>query len=1566
MIFKTFNSDIDKWTAKIGIFGKSFNELGTAINNAFKSTIDNIDNFNEDVGFWSSLKDNLFPKKENIESQLINVMPEINTDNISDATEKIKVMASAVSENKTTWQQLFDTLPESEKHFSQLGQQMEGQIITEEGVIKANQKARESALAHNAALKNLTLGAKAAKVATKALAMAGNMLLAWGISKGIELIFKGIDELAHSAEHCKERVDELMSSYKSALDKANSNAKTVEDLASRYEELSKGVNSLGENVSLATDEYGEYNDIVNQIADMFPTLVQGYTSEGNAILSLKGNVEKLRGAYKDAQQEAYNMLIASGENSNGDDIIQDWKNTNEVNFSSHLFDFGSADLGKKISLQDLIGQFEALSEMSLETYRNMEKVTLYGNHAKIAVLGDSENGVDGSFVYKALGLDGDVTDEAFEEARRQARAIVQSYQSEIDSALNNVRTLANAYLMTNEDYAQLDESAKDAASVIVNGLNEEIANGFENKTDVGAYVDGIVEIIRDNKECRNALISLLTLDFSDMPVEEAKSVVDMYLKQIASALHRDLTELRTELGFDNIYDITERLHNSIRQITDDRGISNREEYAELYELTKNFTSDEAEFFIAATRGAHNATEAIRMYNEALKEASSHSDSTSSITQTVDQINTQLKSAFDSLQSAYQEIFTLDENTGEKLFTSLEDIDITDKFNSILSALEELDKLDGISVNYSQFNGFVSVLSDTSSTAEEVQEQFDKLATDIIYTSDCTNMSAETFDLLAKSLSEMGVTNAYEVLEKIRNAQEELEELGYDVANITAEEASELIKLDSMYAETAEYLQMYLIQKELAQNPLSTLDDITKLEDLCNALGVTGQLYEYVIDLKRAFDAKERGVVSAGLDESIEHIKGKIAELAEGHGDFRFNFSSTDADKPSGSGYAASSAKDTAETFDWIARAIENVEAEIDKLDHIAGSAYSSFAEKNQALADQIDKVKEEIQLQQQAYHNYMDKANSVGLPDAYQQLVQSGAVNIEDITDEALREAIRNYQEWYEAAQNTQDKINDLYEKSNDLHVSSYENRADELERLRDSQTISEREYLDRMTALWEFYYKDQTALANQAKEARLELLHEEKDYLQSVADAASDILDRRSDALEDSRDAIIDGYNAQIDALEAQKKPLQDQLDMMEKAEAHEDRILALQKAQAAFRRAESQRDKLKYVNGQMVYTTDEKAIRDAKEALDDAEFEIAKANIQDRIDAYDMQIEKLNELIDATNQYYDNELRRIEQLKNGWQEAQALEQSAIGRVHFESMFGEGSISQLLSGDLSMVNTWKQTYLDTLAGIDMISNGADGDITAKYAELAGLDLTNVTEQTKTVASQFDALNKAVDSVNSAIGAAGGGESAEAEKTDTADKQTETPDSLIGAMEASYDTALQVIPAQVEMMNSFTAATQGAVSVVNELIASLERLNAMSMNAPAPVHTESGKTAYNGGETEKLLTALNNPPALTNSLAADKTWQRHIQQQTSPDWYQDRVSSINGKDYYVSEKYVGRISNAASSVTNNTPSYVLNGGVNVTCAGITSQEVAKQVGAEIEKTFFGINSKAYQKANITR
>ncbi|MCM1128070.1 MAG: hypothetical protein NC429_16570 [Lachnospiraceae bacterium] len=249
---------------------------------------------------------------------------------MDEAKEKINEIFNldkSIKNGETTWNQFFETCKGGNKYLIDVIKNTDDlSKLTGEDLVKANQQARASAIAQNEALQAQTFSAKAGKIALQALATAGNMIAMWAIGQIIGLVAKGIDNLVHSAEHYKERVDSLMSSYQSALSEANANAKTIKELADKYETLSKGVNNLGENVSLTTDEYAEYNKIVSQIADMFPELVKGYTDEGNAILSLKGNVEELRDTYKEAQQEAYNMLLVSGKDSDGNDIIKNFQN----------------------------------------------------------------------------------------------------------------------------------------------------------------------------------------------------------------------------------------------------------------------------------------------------------------------------------------------------------------------------------------------------------------------------------------------------------------------------------------------------------------------------------------------------------------------------------------------------------------------------------------------------------------------------------------------------------------------------------------------------------------------------------------------------------------------------------------------------------------------------------------------------------------------------------------------------------------------------------------------------------------------------------------------------------------------------------------------------------------------------------------------------------------------------------------------------------------------------------------------------------------------------------------
>ena len=76
MIFKTFDSDIDKISAKWGIFGKSFNDIGNAIvgrikdiNKGFQATDDLVDSIQNSDSIWKRL----YPSKETIQSQMIDI-----------------------------------------------------------------------------------------------------------------------------------------------------------------------------------------------------------------------------------------------------------------------------------------------------------------------------------------------------------------------------------------------------------------------------------------------------------------------------------------------------------------------------------------------------------------------------------------------------------------------------------------------------------------------------------------------------------------------------------------------------------------------------------------------------------------------------------------------------------------------------------------------------------------------------------------------------------------------------------------------------------------------------------------------------------------------------------------------------------------------------------------------------------------------------------------------------------------------------------------------------------------------------------------------------------------------------------------------------------------------------------------------------------------------------------------------------------------------------------------------------------------------------------------------------
>lgn len=131
--------------------------------------------------------------------------------------------------------------------------------------------------------------------------------------------------------------------------------------------------------------------------------------------------------------------------------------------------------------------------------------------------------------------------------------------------------------------------------------------------------------------------------------------------------------------------------------------------------------------------------------------------------------------------------------------------------------------------------------------------------------------------------------------------------------------------------------------------------------------------------------------------------------------------------------------------DWIETAIDRVERAVKRLKSIAESAYKTLSTKLLATRDEIAMVSNELFIQKDAYSRYMQEANSVGLSSDLASLVQSGAIDISEY-DEDTKKLIQEYQNWYEAALDCDDAVQQLSEDLAALYENNFNNIQDDFE----------------------------------------------------------------------------------------------------------------------------------------------------------------------------------------------------------------------------------------------------------------------------------------------------------------------------------------------------------------------------------------------------------------------------------------------------------------------------------------------------------------------------------------
>lgn len=534
MIFKTFDSDIDNVTSKIGVFGKSFNDI--------------IKLYQKRKAEITELENNGYEKPE-AKNQVGGLFSYIFKDNSKDElVEEFETFKSMITDYGMT----------AEEVAKDLGNQLSPEI---QSYVKSAKNGELTTEGFKASIGNLSIGAKAGQVALKGLALAGNMVIGilagFVISKAIE----GLDNLVHAADNAKESAESFSSSFSSMNDEFSSNDDKLSDLQKKYDELSKGVNSLGENVSLTTDQYDEYKQVVSEISDMMPSLLARYDDEGNKIGFVQGKLSNLNAEY-DKYKKNKAMDLVNGENDNGDSI-------KDV-FNNYQYQTAHTDAnGNVVGKRKLIGS---------------------SNYEKIGQLqAEIDSGYDGIFGQNKL------TNEDIEKKTaliQKYQSEIDASVSAIQDALSAIAQSGDEYYKLSDQEQQFLDTYINSLSQ--DFIDE---NNLTNETNARTFINNLINDIESSKpeimKAYNDLFSF-NIDDTDLSPEEIQKKVNELVQQLAKALGEDnWQDLKIRLGFKFVDDNVKSYEDTINRFKSDTSDSSSKELdslnKQLDKQTQNLT-----------------------------------------------------------------------------------------------------------------------------------------------------------------------------------------------------------------------------------------------------------------------------------------------------------------------------------------------------------------------------------------------------------------------------------------------------------------------------------------------------------------------------------------------------------------------------------------------------------------------------------------------------------------------------------------------------------------------------------------------------------------------------------------------------------------------------------------------------------------------------------------------------------------------------------------------------------------------------------------------------------------
>lgn len=825
----------------------------------------------------------------------------------------------------------------------------------------------------------------------------GNMLIVQAVMSAISFGFEALDNYTNRAENNLSDLEKIATEINDKKDAYTSHSASVNKIKNEYYELADGVNSYGENISLTSTQYERYIELSNEIAQMYPDLVESYDAQGNAILKCKDNVEALNKAMTDEKNAYYETVVSKEQDTFGKAL---------ENIATNQGIFGGNDktyLTQLKNIDEIVKKVQSKEDISL-MWADMHNLDTIIKGAGIEDILRYDKST-GESIYKIE--DKDIS---------TAISSIQNYKAALNRQINDLvnnsfKPVLDAYIhYTDEQFSTLDSKSQALIEQYINSATwdnfyskiiDPEASTADNLESVKQTVSSIVKAFK-NPELTNTLDEVQTqiddIKSGKIDVSGFKDLNNKVINALSGidGMNADTRELFVKMLFSDV------------EIADDVDINKA-----IANITKRVAGNLQGGFIPGTNIRKDSKEKIQLSEDVNKYLSTLDFST------IKQIYNS-DAALNSLKDVQKlvERIKAEASNGFSFKISTEDANKSlestfSAFNTVKSAISEYSENGTLSFSTLQSllsldSSYIDMLINEQGELDLTSNKFRELAK--------AQLEKLKVSYLQASLDEVNqLENETQVLEYLKKNQQDATESALNLADAKWQEAYATAAAKDVEQGTGDLYRQAVITAESAWRKKAALIDYyeSSLSDLSTT---TDEATSATEKHKKALENEEKALEKT--KEALENKKQALEDSKDGYED------------------ALSAIEDL---VDWTEKYIKQTKQnEIDALQE-RKDKIDELIEKKQEL---LDKEKEEADFNKQL----KEKENAVAsnaLSAAITGLDDSSAgkkahkENVDDLVEsrEDLYDYLSDYQ--YETRKEALDKLKEETDKHYDDEIQT-------------------------------------------------------------------------------------------------------------------------------------------------------------------------------------------------------------------------------------------------------------------------------------------------------------------------------------------------------------------------------------------------------------------------------------------------------------------------------------------------------------------------------------------------